>query len=121
MTPKTDAPVGEAEAIVREIVAVMTLRLADLGKVFVEGALDDWRAQLLISVDHQSKNGNWENDRPTVLAVARDMASIAAMLAFKGDVDKIRVDAAFQAVRAHRRCPPRGPSGFVLGCWCDCP
>lgn len=129
MTPKTETPdapsnlypqLGEAQAIVREIVAVMMLRVADAGKVFSTGALDEWQAALLKHVTEQLKHGNWENDRPTVLAVARDMATIAVILAYKGDVDKTRVDAAFAAIKAHRRCPPRGTSKVPLGCWCDC-
>jgi hypothetical protein len=125
-TPSTDdngyPPLEEAEVIVREIIAVMTLRLLDAGKVFSSGALDEWRVGLLKQVTQQLRHGNWENDRHTVLAVAADMASIAVVLAYKGDVDKDRVDAAFQAIRFHRRCPPRPPGGAkTFGCWCDCP
>lgn len=113
---------GEAEIIVREIVAAMTLRLADAGKVFSAGALDEWRIGLLRQVNEQLRHGSWENDRETVLAVAADMATIAVILAYKGDVDKDRVDAAFQAIKSHRRCPARarGASRVNLGCWCDC-
>ena len=127
ITPDTtgyEPQAGEAEIIVREIVAVMTLRVVDAGKVFSPGALDEWRTGLLKQVNQQLKHGSWERDRPTVLAVAADMATIAVILAHKGDVDKDRVNAAFEAIKFHRRCPPRSASGgssLVLGCWCDCP
>jgi hypothetical protein len=112
----------EAETIVREIIAVMTLRLSDAGKVFLPGALDQWRTDLLKHVKERLKHGTWEEDRQTVLAVAADMASIAILLAHKDDVDKDRVAAAFAAIKSHRRCLARGASEKVLGCWCDfCP
>lgn len=112
----------EAEIIVREIIAAMTLRLVDAGKVFSAGALDQWRMGLLAQVKEQLKHGNWDDDRETVLAVAADMATIAIILAYKGDVDKERVDAAFAAIKLHRRCPAGGGASRArtLGCWCDC-
>src|SRR5262245_20939477 len=106
-----------AGAIVQEIIYHMTQTVQSRGKTFTAGALDEWRLGLTKSVFRRLlEGGNWNNDRSNVLTVAGDMAVIACMLSgSQAQVSKVRVNAAFRAVKDHATCPVNLGSGV----WCD--
>ncbi len=106
-----------AEEIVARIVSDMTAVLKRRNKSFSKGALGEWSAAFLKTVQESLDNGaKWASSRATVRLVARDMARIAALLSgSKTKVGKAQVDAAFCAIKGHVEC-----SGIVIrGRWCD--
>jgi hypothetical protein len=108
-------PITAAEIVV-EIVSKMDRVLAFRGKKFSPTALSEWRPKLLDAVDDRlRKGGDWKADRSAVLAVAGDMARIAAIISGPlPTVAKARVHAAFRAVKDHEMCPNDAGSGK----WC---
>jgi hypothetical protein len=103
--------------IVQEILAEMNQAVQGEGKSFSATALDEWTPKLSASVfTRLMDDGDWAKDRTNVLAVAHDMAVIAAIISGSSPtVSKGRVHAAFRAVKDHDTCP--GDSGE--GRWCD--
>ena len=107
------------DAIVKEIVDEMNLTIMAVGKTFAPASLDEWTGKLRNSVRDRllaTPPGDWNADRPKVLAVASDMSIIAAILSASAPtVAKGRVHAAFRAVKDHATCPGNLGSGR----WCD--
>jgi hypothetical protein len=107
------------DEIVKEILAEMNLTIMAVGKTFAPASLDEWAEKLGKSVRDRlmaTPPGDWNADRPKVLAVASDMAIIAAILSASAPtVAKGRVHAAFRAVKDHATCPGTLGSGR----WCD--
>lgn len=105
------------DAIVQEIIDRMNETVASEGKSFTAGALVEWKPKLENAVYIRlSQGGDWATDKVNVLAVAEDMARIACMISGPlPDVSKVRVHAAFRAVKDHQVCPVP-PGG---GRWCD--
>src|SRR5262249_37035368 len=104
--------------IVQEIVDALTKSITDAGLMLSVGALDEWRAKLLVSVTKNlNKGAVWTPlARQNVLRVAKDMGTIAVILsAADSEVTKNRVHAAFRAAKFHKSCP--GTAGS--GAWCD--
>jgi hypothetical protein len=103
--------------IVQEIIDKMTDTLAEQGKAFSDGALDEWKPKLANAVWLRLLlGGNWANEKDNVLAAARDMALIAAILSGNSPtVVKARAHAAFRAVKDDANCPGDVGSGR----WCD--
>jgi hypothetical protein len=107
------------DEIVKEILAEMNLTIMAVGKTFAPASLDEWTEKLRKSVRDRlmaTPPGDWNADRPKVLAVASDMAIIAAILSASAPtVAKGRVHASFRAVKDHATCPGTLGSGR----WCD--
>lgn len=81
------------------------------------GALAEWRGLLQSAVyAHLKAGGSWSKDGANVLAVARDMGTIAGLLAGgNGEAGKNQLKAAFAATKAHSTCTGSGVGG---GAWC---
>lgn len=109
------------EPTAAEIVGLIVKALTDAvivgGKQFSIHALDEWKVNLLKSVQRAQAGGLlWSVARPNVLQVAADMGRIAVILcADNNEVTKSRVNGAFSACKAHHACPSPGGQGS----WCD--
>ena len=82
------------------------------------GALAEWRGLLQSAVyAHLKAGGNWSKDGPNVLAVARDMGTIAGLLSGSNpEAGPNQLKSAFAATKAHTTCTGSGVGG---GAWCS--
>jgi hypothetical protein len=108
----------EAAEIVKKISARIedTLGALTPAKQLSSTALSEWSPKLRKAVEKNlALNQKWAIAEPAVLAVAADMARIAAILSTDDpSVPKARLHAAFRAAKAHKSCPGAGG-----GAWCD--
>ncbi len=83
------------------------------------GALAEWRGLLQSAVHGRLQaGGNWSTDGANVLAVARDMGTIAGLLAGGNpEAGKNQLKSAFAATKTHVTCTA-GPGGIGGGAWC---
>jgi hypothetical protein len=103
--------------IVKEIMDEMNLTAASVGKTFEPNAFQEWKPKLTHAVWVKlAMGGNWETDRPNVLAVAHDMILIASIIsAGLPKIAKNKIHGAFRAVKEHDTCPVIPGSGQ----WCN--
>jgi hypothetical protein len=81
------------------------------------GALAEWRGLLQAAVyAHLKAGGDWNKDGAKVLVVARDMGTIAGLLAGGNtEAGQNQLKAAFAATKTHTTCTGSGIGG---GAWC---
>jgi len=108
------------QQIVDQINKAVSDAVTNMKKTLAAGAIDSWLKDLLTFITQKLKNdpmSNWDADSPKVLRVAKDMGTIAAILAGDGpQVSKNMLQAAFAACKTHAVCPTPGPGS---GAWCD--
>jgi hypothetical protein len=89
------------------------------GKTGNAAALTEWRGLLLTAVYTKlQQGGDWENDGAQVLKVAKDMGTIAGLLAgSKPEAGVNQLKSAYAATKAHETCTAAS-SGVGGGAWC---
>lgn len=108
---------AQSNQITNEIIKAVKDAAAAAGKTTESVAMADWRSVLQPAIYAKlMKNGNWAQDGATVLSVAGDMGTIAALLAGTGpEAGGNQLRAAFAATKTHTTCSAGGIGG---GDWC---
>ena len=115
-----------AEQILEEIIATISLPVLLSGKKFGAKALDEFKVDLLKKIKQRIDGGHkWAGEdgaRMRVLPIALALGTISGILAHRNPtVEKIHFDAAFEAIRSAEMCTPFKKNGEFagLGLWCD--
>lgn len=112
-----------ADEIVAIIVKEVTSKFIGSRK-FEPDPFNTWKDRLKVHVQKRldEKILDWDKSESNVKHVAKEMGRIAEALADDDEmIGAEQLDAAFQAARHHKRCPPgfKAAGQQVLGSWCD--